>query len=259
MEKKDPVAIGSRIRKLRLSLGMNMTEFARLLNMGDPLGKIQSGTVNNWETGKNSPNAKRLKLISEAAGVSVEFLLTGTNSSDLDYVRNFVDELFINKSSRFHEKFAKLQEKTNGIGMYALFRKVLKQRGNPRSKEQLSEVLHLISLESYDKLMNLRETLGKASPEREEEMLAHYVYLTLTEIYDEDLRSNKSLYLEVMGKMDEAVWITGNSLAGHETALDVTKEMRSAVKDLEMELTALRDRYRQILKEIVDSTPEEDY
>lgn len=43
-----------------------MTEFAQLID-----AKAKSGTVSNWETGKNLPNNRRLKRISELGGVDL--------------------------------------------------------------------------------------------------------------------------------------------------------------------------------------------
>ena len=44
-------------------------------------GKGRSGTVNNWESGKNAPNKQRLKRIAELGGVSVEYLINGSQLS----------------------------------------------------------------------------------------------------------------------------------------------------------------------------------
>lgn len=63
--------LGDRIRDIRLSLGLSMSEFAERV---DPDGKAKSGTVSNWEHGKNAPNAKRLKKIAELGHTSVQDL-----------------------------------------------------------------------------------------------------------------------------------------------------------------------------------------
>lgn len=65
-----PSAVGTRINKIRLRKGLNMTEFGSLLD-------TSKGAVNNWEKGKNLPNLERLKKIAELAGISVEELLYG--------------------------------------------------------------------------------------------------------------------------------------------------------------------------------------
>lgn len=44
-------------------------------------GRGRSGTVNNWETGKNAPNKKRLKKIADLGSVSVDYLINGSQLS----------------------------------------------------------------------------------------------------------------------------------------------------------------------------------
>lgn len=82
----DKKATGQRIRSIRLRLGLTMEEFIERID-GKP-GKGRSGTVNNWETGKNAPNSKRLKKIASLGGVTVDYLLHGTkvNSDNFNEV-----------------------------------------------------------------------------------------------------------------------------------------------------------------------------
>ncbi|EIT2383618.1 helix-turn-helix transcriptional regulator [Enterococcus faecalis] len=70
--KPDPKAVGLRIKEIRFKLGYSMAEFARHID-----DKAKSGTVSNWETGKNLPNNKRLKRIAELGDVSLLYLLKG--------------------------------------------------------------------------------------------------------------------------------------------------------------------------------------
>lgn len=55
-------------------------------------GKGRSGTVNNWESGKNAPNKQRLKRIAELGGVSVEYLINGSRLS-IDDIKKLADKL----------------------------------------------------------------------------------------------------------------------------------------------------------------------
>lgn len=48
--------IGNRIKRIRKRLGLTMEEFASKID-----NKAKSGTVSNWETGKNLPNNARQK------------------------------------------------------------------------------------------------------------------------------------------------------------------------------------------------------
>lgn len=69
----DPKKIGQRIRAIRKKLGLSMSAFAERID-----NKAKSGTVSNWETGKNLPNNERLKRIAELDGISVDELLFGS-------------------------------------------------------------------------------------------------------------------------------------------------------------------------------------
>lgn len=62
--------IGNRIRAIRLSLGITMQEFAKKID-----STAGSGTVNNWETGRNRPNARRLVKIAEIGETSLGYLM----------------------------------------------------------------------------------------------------------------------------------------------------------------------------------------
>jgi len=68
----DPIEVGSRIRKIRQCLGWSMEKFASEID-----DKAKSGTVSNWETGKNLPNNERLKRIAEIGKITLEDLLSG--------------------------------------------------------------------------------------------------------------------------------------------------------------------------------------
>lgn len=86
----DKKAIGSRIRAVRLKLGLSMEEFIERID--NKPGKGRSGTVNNWESGKNAPNKQRLKRIAELGGVSVEYLINGSRLS-IDDIKKLADKL----------------------------------------------------------------------------------------------------------------------------------------------------------------------
>lgn len=85
----DKKALGRRIRAIRLQLGLTMEDFIERID-GKP-GRGRSGTVNNWETGKNAPNKKRLKKIADLGGVSVEYLINGSQLSITD-TRKLLDK-----------------------------------------------------------------------------------------------------------------------------------------------------------------------
>lgn len=85
----DKKALGQRIRAIRLKLGLTMEDFIERID--NKPGRGRSGTVNNWETGKNAPNKQRLKKIAELGGVSVDYLQTGFSLSYTEY-RSLLDK-----------------------------------------------------------------------------------------------------------------------------------------------------------------------
>lgn len=89
----NPKLVGERIRNLRLSLGKSMTEFGKMIDDYNINGKTKSGTVSNWETGKNLPNNERLKKIAELGNVTVEYLM-GLSDFKNEYEMNLYKEQF---------------------------------------------------------------------------------------------------------------------------------------------------------------------
>lgn len=65
------IALGHRIKSIRLEKSMNLKEF------GFYIDNTSDSIVSRWEKGKSVPNAKRLKLIANAGGISVNELLYG--------------------------------------------------------------------------------------------------------------------------------------------------------------------------------------
>lgn len=82
--KPEPREVGLRIKEIRLKLGCSMDEFASRID-----DKAKSGTVSNWETGKNLPNNKRLNRIAELGNVSAKELLFGDE-------RTYITPMIIN-------------------------------------------------------------------------------------------------------------------------------------------------------------------
>lgn len=86
--------VGKRIRSIRQSLGLSMDAFAERID-----NKAKSGTVSNWETGKNLPNNERLKRIATLGNKSLTYLLYGQDDDDLESLAS----LFINTSNDIEE------------------------------------------------------------------------------------------------------------------------------------------------------------
>ena len=75
--------VGSRIKSIRITRGDSMESFGKKLD-------TSKAAVNNWEKGVNLPNSKRLKLIAEIGGTTVDFLLYGSLD---DYARSLLNDL----------------------------------------------------------------------------------------------------------------------------------------------------------------------
>ena len=56
------------IKEERIRNGMTQTELAEKLN-------VTQGAVVQWESGKTNPNAKRLRMLSELFGCTIDELL----------------------------------------------------------------------------------------------------------------------------------------------------------------------------------------
>lgn len=77
--KRDLQIVGQRIKDIREKLGLTMAEFAKQI---DPSGNAKSGTVSNWEHGRNAPNIQRLKRVAELGNVPIEYVQGKTNDSE---------------------------------------------------------------------------------------------------------------------------------------------------------------------------------
>ncbi|MFJ7952193.1 helix-turn-helix domain-containing protein [Lysinibacillus sp. NPDC096418] len=77
MDENKNIAIGKRIKNIRVSLGNNMEEFGKRLS---PVAT--KGTVSKWENGKYIPSNDRLRQIAELGNVTMDFLLEGDKKID---------------------------------------------------------------------------------------------------------------------------------------------------------------------------------
>lgn len=87
---------GSRIKTLRISLGLNQLEFGNKLN-------VTKQSVSNWENGNIQPSIDMLIKISNIYSVSTDYLLgldknrtldvTGLSDRQVSYIQSLVDDL----------------------------------------------------------------------------------------------------------------------------------------------------------------------
>lgn len=79
----DDIALGQKIRDIRLRYGDTQAEFA------NRLGISSKATVNNWEKGRNKPNKKKLKRISELGNITVDELINSDKNVPANIKRGF--------------------------------------------------------------------------------------------------------------------------------------------------------------------------
>lgn len=77
--KPENIMIGKRIKSIRISKGIDLAEFGKMVNP-----PASASIVSRWERGINLPNSQRIKSIAEIGNVSVNFLLNGTQMSIKD-------------------------------------------------------------------------------------------------------------------------------------------------------------------------------
>jgi transcriptional regulator with XRE-family HTH domain len=82
----DNLAVGNRIKSIRLDEGATMEEFGKIFN-------TSKGTVNNWEKGRNLPNKENLLKIAKIGNITVGQLLNGEHAQsryNWDYIQNYI-------------------------------------------------------------------------------------------------------------------------------------------------------------------------
>lgn len=86
-----PTEVGQRIKGIRKEMGLSMDAFGAKID-----SMVKSGTVSNWETGKNLPNKSRLEKIAKIGDVSIDYLLYGDIYDFLNKnLHKFVKEYFL--------------------------------------------------------------------------------------------------------------------------------------------------------------------
>lgn len=102
------IKTASRIRKIRLSLGLTMKEFGKMFNP-----PASDSIVSRWERGVSLPSNDRLKRISEIANVSTTYLTTGeyTEYDLTDGNKSlFMDELKFRREKAKEDTLLRIEE-----------------------------------------------------------------------------------------------------------------------------------------------------
>ncbi|KRM05019.1 helix-turn-helix domain-containing protein [Lentilactobacillus farraginis] len=80
---EDKKQIGKRIKSIRTSLGLTMSQF------GDRVADAPQSIVSRWESGKSVPSAERLKIISKLGHTSSDWILYGYEES-IDSIKELI-------------------------------------------------------------------------------------------------------------------------------------------------------------------------
>ena len=85
MKKKEDIKPGNRIRKIRSDLDLDQKEFSK------KIGATVSA-LSNWENGINKPNSSMQLRIADLADISVDELLHGRKTIDLEEFRKQINK-----------------------------------------------------------------------------------------------------------------------------------------------------------------------
>lgn len=116
--------LGTKIKAIRLSLGLNMEDFGKLFTP-----TAAKGTVSNWESGKYSPNNERIKKIAELGKITILELMGTTKfdwseldkTLDLEAIQREVEELEnLDKDSKEYKLGMELANVYNKIAIMEL-------------------------------------------------------------------------------------------------------------------------------------------
>ncbi|WP_405075809.1 helix-turn-helix domain-containing protein [Ligilactobacillus acidipiscis] len=213
MDEKELKDLGRRISTIRIQLGLTMKEFIERIDGKNGTG--QSGTVNNWESGKNAPNKKRLKRIAELGNVSVEYLLHGTEFISIRDYRKLVQK---NKEGSANEaESRKLRE--------SLFESQIQQEKRRSKNESTAQYKFKQTIETLlDRDLNMSEKF----------FLTSAINLSLT-LVDTELETSSTAFgllrsLELYADPD------------YEFSADYTQE--NAKKEMQEQFNNLLDKLR---------------
>ena len=127
----DPKSVGQRIRNIRQILGDSMEQFAKKID-----DKAKSGTVSNWETGKNLPNANRLKKISELGDTTVHELLKEDDYINVGYAIKELRDSYRETQQQFADR----------IGISRTYLNVLENNRKSSSVRTLNQIADKLNM-----------------------------------------------------------------------------------------------------------------
>lgn len=149
------IALGNKIRSIRIEKGLSMEAFGKLLN-------ASKGNVSMWESGKVSPNNERLKAIADLAGITVKELLgEKPNNFEFDDMKRLISDFSrlprVNQQDYMvnvqDDTLSKVIDTVNQVGGYAFDKyDILDLYKRSCTEHEVHDLNSLIEL--YKKVLN---------------------------------------------------------------------------------------------------------
>ena len=92
--KANPIAVGARIHKIRTDKKLSGEEFGAMVD------GVTKANVSKWEKGFCLPNRKRIGIIADIAGISVNELLNGKPEEVEAILSNFTTNQLLDEIKR---------------------------------------------------------------------------------------------------------------------------------------------------------------
>lgn len=137
----DKMALGNRIRNIRLEKSMNLKEF------GFYIDNTSDSIVSRWEKGKSVPSAKRLKMIANAGGISVNELLYGDLTNFVYAIANEYKENPPDRESK--DSLENMSEDQYKIIISLLMERVKEQHLSYERKDKILSELQLLVVQHF--------------------------------------------------------------------------------------------------------------
>lgn len=195
--------IGNRIKQIRLKNGKSQEDFGSLF--APPVNKA---SVSRWESGKTLPTSKRLQKIADLGGVSVEYLINGSDISNMEAINllrkaanyNAIKGLQLNNDEK---------KKVNEVRLIAsikanqAFERI--KSGNlellNREKEMIEkDQLDIVDLRIYNSFISLFELL-KSNDDPEQLIDFETIILSLWQIATGEMKYDKNDFLPSIDKL----------------------------------------------------------
>lgn len=197
------IAIGQRIKKIRVSRNETLEQFANAIQItANNSIKTTKSNVSKWEKGLNIPNDIALNAIAEIGGVSVDYLM-GISDSETDFSEllkfifdlgsDSLKETFVENNTEFSETVS-----FSTLALAVTFDEALESynSGNLEAFHDLRYIYWFIT-------NVIQGTYGEALPEEQKKILAEAKNPTLNlsaEERKEQYESDKEKLIQILDK-----------------------------------------------------------